>query len=99
VDRAGACLSAALNCKQGKQSNSGEMWIAVNVFNKRSFVNEEKCFFSIGSVFIAWQQMKVTREDTTVSKTMNVGKMLFGHCDSFNKYAVLAKVCKYRYFT
>jgi len=44
VDRAGTRLSAVLKCKQDKQSNSGEMWIAVNVFNKRSFVSEENCF-------------------------------------------------------
>jgi len=29
---------------------------------------------------------------------MNMGKMLFGQCGSFNKDAVLAKVCKLRYF-
>lgn len=28
---------------------------------------------------------------------MNMGKLLFGQCDSFNKYALLANECKLRY--
>jgi hypothetical protein len=66
-------------------------------FQQNSFVSEENFFFVRG-VFSAWQQVKETREVTTVSKTMNMGKMLFGQCDSFNKHAVLVKVCKLRYF-
>jgi hypothetical protein len=44
VDRAEACLSAVLKCKEDKQSNGGEMWIAVNIVNKSSFVSEENYF-------------------------------------------------------
>lgn len=97
MDRAGAGLSAVLKSKQGKQSNSGDVWVVVNVFNKVLLVMKRTVCFVRG-VFNAWQQVKESREVTTVSRTMNMGKMLFGQCDSFNKYAVLAKVCKLRYF-
>ena len=49
MDRAGAGLSAVLKSKQGKQSNSGDVWIAVNVFNKLRLVMKRTVFFFTAS--------------------------------------------------
>jgi hypothetical protein len=53
----------------------------------------------IRSSFNAWQQVKKTRVVTTIRKKMSMEKRkLFGKHDNFNKYSVLVRVCKLRYF-